>query len=233
MFQGHLYRFRTAVCEEALLQIAGGDVSHGFCKISAERVQQLLRVQRLMVQLLAYNFHDFGISVAAGVDAEAAQTVDEFFIVQSVNVSALIIPLQNSTVLGIRRHRFAVFEPARRNIVVEIVERIADHLFLLFLRDFTGIFADQSDDLIQISDNLLFVRHDVTSLVVKTKAHALTCSVTTCAFASLVYTFAGSYFCKNCLYYSGADPAVQWTIDRIFVYNYTIQVEWRFAFILP
>ena len=33
--QGHLYRFRAAICEEALLQIAGGDVSHGFCKISA------------------------------------------------------------------------------------------------------------------------------------------------------------------------------------------------------
>ncbi len=157
-FQSHLNSLGTAVGEEALLQIAGGDVCHGLCEISAKRIQQLLRVQGLMVELGSHDLHDLGIAVAAGVDAEAAQAVDELLVVETVDVGALVIPLEDRAVLGIGGDRLAILQPARGDVVVEVVQRVADHLLLFVLRDVLRVLADETDDLVEIADDLLFVR---------------------------------------------------------------------------
>ena len=70
---------RAAVGEEAVLQLPGGDVRHGLGQVAPQGVQQFLGVEGLMVQLGFHHVQNLRVSVAAGVDAEAAQAVNKLF----------------------------------------------------------------------------------------------------------------------------------------------------------
>ena len=108
-----------------------------------------------MVELLPDDLHDLRIPVTAGIDAEAAEAVDEFLIVEAVDISPLVVPLENGAVLRIGGDGLAVLEPARRDVIVKIVQRVADHFLLLRLRDVLRVLADETDDLVEILNDLL------------------------------------------------------------------------------
>ena len=110
-----------------------------------------------MVELLPDDLHDLRIPVTAGIDAEAAEAVDEFLIVEAVDISPLVVPLENGAVLRIGGDGLAVLEPARGDVVVKIVQCVADHFLLLRLRDVLRVLADETDDLVEILNDLLFV----------------------------------------------------------------------------
>ena len=76
-FECHFNGFGAAVGEETVLQIAGCDGGNGAGEIAAQGVEQFLGMQGLVFKLCLNGGEDFGIVVAEGEDAEAAQAVDE------------------------------------------------------------------------------------------------------------------------------------------------------------
>ena len=77
-----------------------------------------------MLQLRLHDAEDFRVPVAAHVDAEAAEAVDELFAVDVGKAAALVRPLDKRRV---GRYRFPVHEPARIDVVVVVVNRLRGH----------------------------------------------------------------------------------------------------------
>lgn len=111
--------------------------------IQSDHSRQLLQVQGLMIQLGFYHFQNLRVAVSAGVDAEAPQTIDEFLAVQSVAVSAFVLPLQHGALLGIGGNRLPVFQPAGTHIVVKMIQRLRHHFLFLIRRDILAVCLDQ------------------------------------------------------------------------------------------
>ena len=166
--QSHLNSLCTAVCKEAVLQIARCDICKSLCQISTKGIKKLLRMKRLMIKLCFYGFQDLRISVSTGVNTEAAKTVDKFFSVQTVAVSTFILPLKNCTLLRIGGNGFTVFQPARAYVVIEMIDGICHHLFFLLCRNVFHICVDQSDHSVKIFDYLFTLCHNTCPLFLKT-----------------------------------------------------------------
>ena len=152
--QGHLHRLGAAVGEEAVLQLPGGDVRHGLGQVAPQGVQQLLGVEGLMVQLGFHHVQNLRVSVAAGVDAEAAQAVNKLFPIEAIAVGAFVLPLQHGPRLRVRRDRLAVGQPAGAHIVVEMLHGLLYHLFLLRGRNRLNIRMDQRNHPVQLLNHL-------------------------------------------------------------------------------
>ena len=68
----HLDGLGAAVREEAVLQVARGDGGHRLGEVSAERIEELLGVEGLVVKLRLHHVQDLAVAVAEGEHAEAA-----------------------------------------------------------------------------------------------------------------------------------------------------------------
>ena len=219
--QSHLNGLCTAVCEEAVLQVARCDICKCFCKISTKRIKKLLRMKCLMIKLRFYGFQNLRISVTTGVNTEAAKTVDKFFSVQSIAVSSFILPLKNCTLLRVRRNRFTVFQPARAYIVVKMIDGICHHLFFLLCRNIFHICVDQSDHSIKIFDYLFALCHNTFPLFLKIIPRSASASCVhsgkkTGAFAVFLQQMrlCISFNCfLNCLYCTPVSQCVQFLIS--------------------
>ena len=101
--------FGSTVGEEGKLEIARGDESDEVRQVSAQWIDQFLRVNPLPVELVEDGFENFGMSMARDVDAEAAQHVAEFFAVDISEARSFVGPFDRG-VIG--RDGFAVLKEA-------------------------------------------------------------------------------------------------------------------------
>ena len=138
------------VAEEGVLQLARSDHAEQLAGVAAHGVEQLLRVEGLMLELVHHRLDDGGVPVAEHVDAEAAEAVDELLAVDVVEDVALVAPLDGGVVGGAG---LAVLEDAGVDVLVEVRETVADHRLLLVARQFG--FRHQVERLARFSQRLL------------------------------------------------------------------------------
>ena len=112
-----------------------------------------------MVQLGLDHVQNLRVAVAAGVDAEAAQAVDELLPVQAVAVGPFVLPLQHGAAVGVGGDGFPIFQPAGADVVVEVLNGVLDHLILLRLGEVVNVGADQADHPFDVLDHLLVGCH--------------------------------------------------------------------------
>ncbi len=75
-FERALDRLGAAVAEETVVEARGREHRQRFGEHRAQRIEQVLAVQRLAAQLIHHRLDDFGIAMADVEDAETAQTID-------------------------------------------------------------------------------------------------------------------------------------------------------------
>ena len=120
-----LHRFRAAVAEEAVVESRRREHRQRLRQHRAQRVEQVLAVQRLPAQLIAHRFDDLGMAMPDVKDAEAAQAVQVLAPVYvAVGVGPGIGPFDDRAGLA-RVGRFAVFEKSGIDVVAERVDRFA------------------------------------------------------------------------------------------------------------
>ena len=150
--EGHLDRLGAAVREEAVLQVARGDGGHRLREVAAERIEQLLGVESLVVKLRLHHIEDLAVAVPEGEHAEAAQAVDELLALEPVAVGAAVLPLEDRALRGVRGDGLPVLEPARRYIVLELIEGLPHHSLLLCRGNVSGVSLDEPDDPVKGAD---------------------------------------------------------------------------------
>ena len=131
--EGHFHRLGTTAAEKCVLHIAGSDHGDQLCEVSAERVHQLLTVQGIAVQLGLDRLDDFRIAVAGSIDSVPPEAIDEPGAVHISEGLFRVLPLDEG---GIRGHGLAIQQPARIDVLIEVVHRVVDDAFLFFLVEF-------------------------------------------------------------------------------------------------
>ena len=124
--------------KKAVLEIARRDHRDEVREVRAQRVDQLLGVDGLAVELLPDRLQDLGVPVAGDVDAEAAEDVDELLALDVVEDRSLVPPL-DGRVVG--RDGLPVLEEGRVDVVGPVADRVLDHLLLLGRRE--ALLADE------------------------------------------------------------------------------------------
>jgi hypothetical protein len=142
------YRLRTAVGKIGVLQLARRHVSQNFGEHGAQRIEQILAVQRLTVELVNDGLYYFWMAMPDVVNAKAAETIDVFFSVYiHKGVRACVLPFHGGE-LSVFRNRLAVAEKAGIYVVAEVLDRLARYpLCLVFCN--VG-FGDQIENLARI-----------------------------------------------------------------------------------
>ena len=136
-----LDRLGAGVGEEGELQVAGRDQRDEVREIGAQRIDQLLRVDRLAVELVAHRLHHPRMAVADDVDAVAAEDVDELLAVDVAEDGALVLPLDRGVV---GRDRLAELQEALVDVVGPVAHRLLDDARLLGRRE--RLLRDQVED---------------------------------------------------------------------------------------
>ena len=153
----HLDGLGAAVREEAVLQVARGDGGHRLREVAAERIEELLGVESLVVKLRLHHVQDLAVAVPEGEYAEAAEAVDELLALEPVAVGAAVLPLEDRALRGVRGDGLPVLEPARRYIVLELIEGLPDHSLLLGRGNVFGVSLDEPDDPVKGADYVFSV----------------------------------------------------------------------------
>ena len=99
-FQRHFNCLGPAIAEKCVLQISRRTHGHKFCQVSPQRIDQLLAVQGIPVQLCLNNLYDFRIPVAGRVYAESTKTVNKFIAVCICKRLFRICPFNKSGICG-------------------------------------------------------------------------------------------------------------------------------------
>ena len=123
----------AAIGKEGKLEIAGRDEGDEVREVSAQRVDQFLRVDALPVELVENSFENFRVPVAGDVDAEAAEHVDEFLAVDVLEACAFVGPFDGG-VIG--RDGFPVLEEAGVDVVGPILDGLFDDALAFSERQF-------------------------------------------------------------------------------------------------
>ena len=90
--------FGAGVGEERKMQISRRDQRDQVREVGAQRIDQLLRMDSLPVQLVENSFENFRVPVPGDVDAEAAEHVDEFLAVDIFKAGAFVGPFNGGVV---------------------------------------------------------------------------------------------------------------------------------------
>jgi len=113
--------------EEAVLEVARGQLTQQAGERPPQRVEQLLRAERHPLELRLHRPHDLGMVDPGRVDPVAAEAVDEPPAGDVLEVAALARPLDRG-VFAALRHRLAILEEAAVVVVTEVVDGLADDL---------------------------------------------------------------------------------------------------------
>ena len=136
-----LDRLRARVGEEGVLQVSGRDERDQPREVRAQRVDQLLRMDGLPLELLLDRLEDLRMPVARDVDPEPSEHVDELFAPDVPKHRSVVFPL-HGRVVG--RDGLAVLQEARVDVVRPVAHGVLDHLVLLRRRE--GLLADEIED---------------------------------------------------------------------------------------
>ena len=116
-------------------------------------------VKALPVELGLDHIYNLRLAMAGGVNAKAAQAVQELLAVQAVEVGAAVLPFQHHVAVGLRGNRLSVLEPAGADIFVEMMNGLLHHLLFGFCGDVFRVGLDQADDPVKVPYYLFTVCH--------------------------------------------------------------------------
>jgi hypothetical protein len=111
--------------KKRILQIARREQRERLGEHGAQRIEQILAVQRLAFELRAHRAHHLGMTVPDVEDAEAAQAVDVFAAVHVGEDVAGVAPLDGGIERSLRAG-LAIFEETRVDVVAKAVDGFAD-----------------------------------------------------------------------------------------------------------
>ncbi len=123
-FDRRFDRFRAAIAEEAVLQVARGDQGQRFGQHRAQRIEQILAMQRLALELRAHRGNDLRMTVADVEDAEPAQAVDVLAAAHVGEDVARVRPLHRRVERALRTG-LAVFEKSGVDVIAKRLDRFA------------------------------------------------------------------------------------------------------------
>ena len=127
-------RLRPAIAEERILQIARRQHRERLREHRAQRIEQILTVQRLPIELRAHGRHHFGMPMADVEDPEAAEAVDVFAAVDVREDVPAVGPLDRGRERALRAG-LAILEKAGIDVIAKAVDRLADDPRCLFAID--------------------------------------------------------------------------------------------------
>ncbi len=138
--------------EEALLEVAGGQLAQKLGERAAQRIEQLLRGERHALELRLHRPHDLGMVDPRRVDAVAAETVDVAAPGHVLEIAALPAPLDGRELAALG-HRLPVLEVALVVVPAEVVEGLGHHLAALVLVELVRV--DDAEPALRLLDELL------------------------------------------------------------------------------
>ena len=138
--------------EEAVLQVAGGQLAQELGQGAPQGIEQLLGRQGHALELRLHRPHDLRVVDARGVDPVAAQAVDVLPARDVLEVAALAAPLDGGE-LSALGHGLSVLEVTAVVVGAEVLEGVRDDLAPLVVVELVGV--DDGEPPAALLDDLL------------------------------------------------------------------------------